>query len=127
MFGAPPLSCANPTNVGQKTLAGYNSIQAKFPNQPLFLTEAGWPSSYTGSAVNSPGNVNNGQVCSTAGNVDQKAGVQSIVNAFRAAGKPLNVFSSFREAWKGSSSTSFEEYWGFCSGSYPYNCDNAPR
>jgi exo-beta-1,3-glucanase (GH17 family) len=124
----PPYTCKTPQNVGTYTYSMYQSIENAYPGKPVFLTESGWPSSPGGSTIRSTPNVVNGQQCTTAGDSDQRIGVQNIVNVFRQNMKPMNLFSGYKEAWKSSGNDySVEEYWGVCSGSPPYACFNAPK
>jgi exo-beta-1,3-glucanase (GH17 family) len=127
MFWNPPFQCNTPQNVGQMTYQMYSTIETMYPNVPIFLTEAGWPTSPTGSAVASPPNQSSGVTCTTASAADQRMGAQNIVNVFRQNKKPMNLFSSYQEAWKAQNSYSFEQFWGVCSGTPPYSCANAPK
>jgi exo-beta-1,3-glucanase (GH17 family) len=126
MYGYPPYTCITPAMVGQYTYATFAKIEQLYAGKQVVLTESGWPSSWNGAPVQSTANIFTNYGCTSSGDDAQRQAAQSIVDYFRNKGKPCTLFSAYREQWKGSSSSSVEEYWGICSGTYPYKCVSVP-
>jgi len=127
IYAKPPFTCATPDNAGGHTLLSLTRLENLYKPKPVVLTEYGWPSSPAGSVTINPPNVYTHQSCTQGSDWDQRKAVQNILNVMREQKKPCNLFSGYREAWKGSSSSSVEEFWGVCSGTPPYSCYNAPK
>jgi exo-beta-1,3-glucanase (GH17 family) len=119
--------CTPPNRAAQQTMENHQRVMRLYQNKPVVLTETGWPTAPSGTTIMNTPNYVTGQQCGPANDANQKATVQSLINLYRSKQYPMNLFSAFKEAWKGATSQHIETQWGICDGTYPYTCKNQPN
>ncbi|KAL0477871.1 hypothetical protein AKO1_013641 [Acrasis kona] len=126
-FATLPMTCQTPANAARTTLANHNMVQAIYPDKPVIQTEFGWPGAPAGSSIAAQPNIYSGQVCSSANNANQATVVQGVIDLFRSANIPCNIFAAYRESWKVIGTSAIEGQWGICQEASPYTCINVPK
>jgi exo-beta-1,3-glucanase (GH17 family) len=102
-------------------LARVGTIQARYPEAKVMLTEFGWPAGLEGYTET---NLNTGQKCGVAGEANQRFVITETIKKLDKAGIDFSLFEAYREPWK-TGEGSVGPWWGICDGTAPYHCHGA--